>query len=111
MVAEGEAEMPDGQKGKMIMTLGYDPRKKRYVGTWVGSMMDLLFVYDGKMDAAKKVLTLSTEGPSFTNPKKMAKFQDIITIKSKDLRTLTSRVQGDDGKWTEFMTVQYRRKK
>jgi len=82
MVADGEAEMPGGQKGKMTMTLGYDPRKKRYVGTWVGSMMDLLFVYDGKMDAAKKVLTLSTEGPSFANPKKMAKFQDIITIKS-----------------------------
>jgi hypothetical protein len=43
MVADGEAEMPGGQKGKMTMTLGYDPRKKRYVGTWVGSMMDLLF--------------------------------------------------------------------
>jgi hypothetical protein len=51
------------------------------------------------------------EGPSFTNPKKMAKFQDIITIKSKDHRMLTSRVQGDDGKWTQFMTVHYRRKK
>ena len=111
MVADGEAEMPGGQKGKMTMTLGYDPRKKRYVGTWVGSMMDLLFVYDGKLDATKKVLTLTTEGPSFTNPKKMAKFQDIITIKSKDHRTLTSRVQGDNGKWTQFMTAHYRRKK
>ena len=111
MVADGEAEMPGGHKGKMTMTLGYDPRKKRYVGTWVGSMMDLLFVYDGKLDATKKILTLTTEGPSFKNPKKMAKFQDIITIKSKDHRTLTSRVQGDDGKWTQFMTAHYRRKK
>lgn len=111
MVADGEAEMPGGDKGKMTMTLGYDPRKKRYVGTWVGSMMDLLFVYDGKLDATKKVLTLSTDGPSFTNPKKMAKYQDIITIKSKDHRTLISRVQGEDGKWTQFMTAHYRRKK
>ena len=66
---------------------------------------------DGKLDATKKILTLSTEGPSFKNPKKMAKFQDIITIKSKDHRMLTSRVQGDDGKWTQFMTIHYRRKR
>jgi uncharacterized protein DUF1579 len=46
------------------MTLGYDPEKKQYVGTWVGSMMSYLWVYDGSLDAEEKVLTLNAEGPS-----------------------------------------------
>ena len=111
MVAKGEGKMPDGGTGKMVMTIGYDPATKRYVGTWVGSMMPLMFVYNGSMDKAGKVLTLNTEGPNFTDQGKMAKFQDIIEIKSKDHRTLTSRMQGEDGKWTQFMTASYRRKK
>ncbi len=42
---------------------------------------------------------------------KMMKFQDIITWISDDHRVLTTRAQGDDGQWTEFMTAHYRRKK
>jgi Protein of unknown function (DUF1579) len=35
----------------------------------------------------------------------------MITIESDDHRVLTSRVLGDDAKWTEFMAAHYRRTK
>jgi len=41
-----------------MMTLGYDPQKKRYLGTWIGSMMSHLWVYEVELDASGSVLTL-----------------------------------------------------
>lgn len=111
IVGEGQGDMPGGGTAKMMITLGFDPQRKRFVGTWVGSMMTHLWVYEGELDAAKRVLTLNSEGPSFSDPTKLAKYQDIIEVKSDDHRTLSSRVLGDDGKWTQFMTSHYRRTK
>jgi hypothetical protein len=103
--------MPDGGPSVSLATLGYDPQKKRFVGTFIGSMMTHLWVYDGSLDADERVLTLDTEGPSMTGDGKMVKYQDIIEILSADQRTLTSRVQGDDGAWTQIMKMTYRRTK
>lgn len=111
ILAEGKGEMPGGGLATMIMTLGYDPQKKRYVGTWVGSMMTHMWVYNGAINAAGNVLTLDTEGPSMAGEGKMAKYQDIIEFKSDDHRILASQVLGDDGKWNRFMTAHYRRTK
>jgi Protein of unknown function (DUF1579) len=109
VVGEAQGEMPGGGSATMIITLGYDPQKKKYVGTWIGSMMTNLWIYDCAMDAAGRVLTMSAEGPSMSDNGKMAKYQDIIEVKSNDHRVLTARVMGDDGSWNEFMTSHYRR--
>jgi hypothetical protein len=112
ILAEGQGEMPGGGAATMLLTLGYDPQKKRFVGTWIGSMMTHLWVYDGALDAAERVLTLEAEGPSMAAPEtKMAKYRDVIEFKSDDHRVLTSHMLGEDGKWHEFMTAHYRRKK
>jgi hypothetical protein len=110
-IADMEGEMPDGGTGLMIMTLGFDPAKGRFVGTFIGGMMTHLWIYDGELDAAGKVLTLNAEGPSFAGDGTMAKYQDIIEIKSANERTLSSQVLGEDGKWTRFMSATYRRTK
>jgi hypothetical protein len=110
VLAEGQGEMPDGGPANTLMTLGYDPQKKRFVGTFIGSMMTHLWPYDGALDAAERVLTLDSEGPDFTG-EKMAKYQDIIEFKSDDHRVMTSRVLGDDGAWHQFMEAHYRRKR
>jgi hypothetical protein len=102
--------MPDGGQGRTVMTLGYDPAKKKFVGTFIGSMMTNLWVYEGGLDASGKVLTLDAEGPSFTDPTKMAKYKDTVEIVSPDHRTLSSRFQAEDGTWHHFMTAHYRRK-
>lgn len=110
VLGEGQAEMPGGGTATNLMTLGFDPAKNRFVGTFVASVMTNLWVYEGQLDASGKVLTLNCEGPSFTGDGKLAKYQDVIEIKSNDHRVLTSRYQGEDGQWHEFMTAHYRRR-
>ena len=111
VVAEGQGEMPGGAPATMMMTLGYDPQKNRYVGTWVGSMMTHLWVYDGELDAAERILTLNTEGPSMAGDGRMVRYKDVIELKSDDHRVLTSHVLADDGNWQHFMTMDFRRSK
>lgn len=90
IVAEGQGEMPGGGAATTMMTLGYDPQKKRYVGTWIGSMMFYLWVYDGALDGGERVLTLEAEGPDMAIEGKMARYKDVIEFKSDDHRVLTS---------------------
>lgn len=110
VLAEGQGEMPGGGTATTMMTIGYDPQKQRYVGTWVGSMMTYLWLYDGELDPSKNVLTLNSEGPAMSGKDKMAKYRDVIEFKSDDHRVMISHVLSDDGKWHHFMTVNYRRK-
>ena len=109
VLAEGEGETPDGGIERSVMTLGYDTQKARYVGTWIGSMMTHLWVYDGALDAAGRVLTLEAEGPSMAGDGTMATYRDVIEFKDDDHRVLTAHVLGDDGTWQQFMTSNYRR--
>lgn len=39
LLCEGVGEMPGGGTAATLMTLGYDPGKQKYLGTWVGSMI------------------------------------------------------------------------
>jgi hypothetical protein len=110
-LGEGRGEMPGGGEMTSYMTLGFDPAKKRFVGTFIASAMTHLWIYNGTLDTSGKVLTLDTEGPDFSGGPGMVKYQDIIELVSDDHRILKSRLQGPDGKWQDFMTVQYRRKK
>ena len=110
VLCDGTCQMPDGGVGNTLMTLGYDPAKGRFVGTFVGSMMANLWVYEGELDAAEKVLTLSATGPSMTDPKGAANYRDVIEIHSPDHRTLSSYLEGEGGKWVPFTTAHYRRK-
>lgn len=109
IVSEGDNETPDGQPAKTIMTLGFDPKKNRFVGTFVASVMTHLWIYEGKLE--NNVLTLDCEGPSFADPSKTSKYQDIIEVKDENHRVLRSQVLGDDGKWTQFMTASYERRR
>ena len=108
---EGTGEMPGGGEAKSIITLGYDPAKRKFVGTFIASMMAHLWLYEGTLDASDKVLTLDAEGPSMMGDGGMAKYQDIVTIENDDHWILSSQMLGPDGQWHKFMTAHYRRKK
>lgn len=107
-IGEGRGD-PDGSPTSMIMTLGFDAGKKRFVGTFIASMMTYLWVYEGTLDAAGSTLTLDAEGPGMAGEGKLVKYQDMITFKSDDHRILTSQVLDENGTWVHFMTAHYRR--
>jgi hypothetical protein len=109
VLCEGQGLMPDGGTGVTLMTLGFDPTRRRFVGTFIGSMMTHLWIYDGELSADRRTLTLNAEGPSFVAEGQMAKYQDIIQFESDDHRTLSSQYLGEDGQWHPFMTAHYRR--
>jgi hypothetical protein len=108
IIGEGSGDTPDGSCDSM-MTLGYNPQTKRFVGTFIASAMTHLWPYNGSLDSADKALTLDSEGPSFTGAGMMVKYQDIIEFINDDYRTLTSQVLGEDGQWQPFMKAHYRR--
>ncbi len=102
--------MPEGGTSNTIMTLGYDPQMGCFVGSFIGSMMTRLWIYNGSLDPAGKVLTLDTEGPNFSQGA-IAPYKDIIEFVSKDHRIMTSQIQMEDGSWNQFMIAHYRRQK
>jgi hypothetical protein len=110
VVGEGKGEM-GGMTFSHLLTLGYDPEKKKYIGTWIDSMMNYMWKYEGTVDAAGKVLTLETEGPSMKKPGQMAKYKDVTEFKDKDHRVFSSSMLGEDGKWVTIVKVDSRRKK
>ncbi|MBD2313613.1 DUF1579 domain-containing protein [Desertifilum sp. FACHB-1129] len=107
VLAEGQGEMPGFGPATTLMTLGYDPQKQCYVGTWVGSILTYLWQYEGELDAGETVLTLNADGPVITGEEKIGKYKDAIEFKSDDHRVLTAHILTDDGQWQHFMTTHY----
>lgn len=111
MIAEGEAPSPDGSgSSKSVMTLGFDPDRGRFVGTFIASMMTYLWTYDGALEESGRALVLDAEGPAMTGTG-MAKYHDRIEFVDDDHRILSSEMLGDDGRWHQFMATHYYRKK
>lgn len=108
VLAEGRGQAPDGAEATSIMTLGFDPAKGRFTGTFISSMMTHLWIYDGALDTDERVLSLDTEGPGFDR-EGMVRYRDTIEMVDDGHRVHTSSYQGEDGTWHQFMTVHYRR--
>lgn len=108
LVSEYEGDM-GGMAFKGLQTIGYDPAKKKYVGTWVDSMMNHMWMYEGSVDEGGTKLVLEASGPNFMAGGKETKFRDTYAFKSADEMIITSSMLGDDGEWITFMTGTARR--
>jgi hypothetical protein len=108
VVGDNKGEMM-GAPFTGIMTIGYNPEKKKYIGTWVDSNTSQLWSYTGTVDATGKILVLETEG-FCPMEGKICQFKDTIEFKSKDLRVMTGTKLGKDGKWETTMVITARRK-
>ncbi len=110
IISEGAGDMPDGGIMHSITTLGFDPVQKAYVGTFVADCMTHLWPYKGTLNADETILTLDSEGPSFSG-EGMAKYQDIMEVVSKDHWILRSQFQDAEGNWIPFMRCDHYRVK
>jgi hypothetical protein len=109
IVAEGQGTMPDGVPGTTLLTVGYDPERQSFVGTWIGSMMTHLWHYEGFLDEARRTLTLESEGPDMERPGQTARYRDIVELTGDGHRDFRAMVLDDDGTWREMMTATYRK--
>lgn len=110
VVGESKGEMPGGEEATMIMTVGFNIAAQKYVGMWIGSMMTHMWVYSGWLEG-DNTLVLEAEGPRFDDPSKKTKYRDITVFKTPDHRAFRSEVLGEDGKWTQLMSMDFYRVK
>jgi hypothetical protein len=89
---------------------GYDPAKKKIVGTWVDSMSTSLSTSEGSFDESGKVLTAIGTGPGQDG--QPSKYKSVSTIVDQDTMVFTMSAVGADGS-DEFpmMKITYKRRK
>jgi hypothetical protein len=112
VIGEAHGDAPGGGVSSSIFTLGYDTQKETFVGSFICTMMNSLWVYTaGTLSEDGKSLTLDNEGPNFmANDGSTAKYRDVFSFISPDHRTLTAFIQGADGEWVQIMESHYHRK-
>jgi hypothetical protein len=110
VICEAQGTTPDGGTATSLMSIGYDPDRGHFHGTFISSMMTYLWTYEGHLDAAGKVLTLDAEGPAYTG-EGMMNYRDAIEFQDDDHREQRSSYQAADGTWHHFMTTRYQRTK
>lgn len=111
VICELKSEMPGMGAMQAVLTIGYDSETGKYQGTWVDTVSDLLWIYEGTLDATGKILTLEAEGPNMMDPAAgRTRYRDVIEFKRDEHRTLTSSALVD-GEWVQFVTATYRKVK
>ena len=104
-ITEFKSEMM-GQPFEGRGAMGYDPAKKKYVGTWVDTMTPGYYTVEGAYNAATKTLTAVMEGPDPSG--QVTKTKETTEWKDADTRVFT--MYAPDGQ-TVGMRISYKRRK
>lgn len=90
---------------------GYDPVKKKYVGTWIDSLSTTLSVLEGEYDAKTRTMTFVGDG---YDPTQKAKFTQKMVTTTKDdgtrVFTLYMKYAGQPAE-AKFMEITYTKRK
>src|SRR5262249_28295744 len=91
---------------------GYDPLKKKYIGSWIDSMSPSLSILEGTYDAKTKTMTYVSDG---FDPATKSKYTQkmVTTTKGDGTRVFTLYMSSAEtgGKEVKFMEVTYTRRK
>jgi hypothetical protein len=87
---------------------GWDPTKKKYVGTWVDNMRTSLSVSEGTWDEATRTMTYWNE---LTRPDgNVMRWREVTETRDADTHVFRSLFPGPNGTEFEMMTVTYTRR-
>ncbi|HXK12657.1 MAG TPA: DUF1579 domain-containing protein [Vicinamibacteria bacterium] len=104
-LTEFKSEMM-GQPFEGRGTTGYDPAKKKFVGTWVDTMTPSYYTVEATYDAAKRTMSTVMEGPDPSG--QVGRTKATTEWKDADNRVFT--MYGPDGQ-TVMMRITYKRRK
>jgi hypothetical protein len=88
--------------------MGYDPKKRKYTGSWIDSASPYPTQMEGSYDASTRALTILGLGRDPTGAEMRMKL--VITYRDDDTRSMTMFVGGGSEEWLRVMEVDYRRK-
>ena len=109
LVSEMHMHGPGGQTVMTgILTVGYDGQKDTIVGTWIDSMQNLMWHYEGTLEG--NVLTLSARGPNPQMEGGVANYRDIYEIQDDGHKVMKSEVESADGEWVRYGTINLTRR-
>jgi hypothetical protein len=94
------------------MQLGYDPIKKKYVGTWIDTISPFLQTMEGTYDEKTKTSTMMATGVDMATGKE-SKSKMVTRHVSADERVfeMMMPVEGKENEWWKMMEVKYTRRK
>ena len=108
VISEWKTESPE-MPMQGLATTGYDPIKKKYVVTWIGSTSPALSAGEGTVDGSGMILTTEVKSTDCQSgqPLSMTMVQE---FKDKDTLVWTMRMKVKDGKDFECMKGESKRR-
>jgi hypothetical protein len=93
-----------------VGTSGYDPKEKKYIGTWSDTMTPYLMITKSDYDEATKTMQGVAETRDAMSGEKYA-VKMISRFIDDENRVMEMHRKGDDGKEWKVMEIRYKRKK
>ena len=90
---------------------GYDPTKKKYIGTWIDNISPYLSLMEGTMDDSHK-LTMLSKGRDFqTGEIQTTKLESTYPDQDHKTFTMFAPVPDKEGEWWKMMEIHYTKRK
>lgn len=93
-----------------VQTLGWDEKKKSFVGSWIDGTSSHVWRYSGKLDKSGTTILLEAEGPDLQDPTVMRMYRDSYKFVTKDKIASKSEYRDEKGKWVKFSEADMTRK-
>lgn len=108
IVSDFQGELA-GSKFHGSSQMGYDPKGKKYIGSWIDSASPYPMSMEGTYDGAGKTLTVVGVGKDPNGGETRMKLVTVYT--DNDHRTTTMFLGGPGDTWTRLMEFLYQRRK